>query len=466
LTEKSVHLKLIIENFGPFEHAEIEYRPLTIIIGRNSVGKSLLLYLTWALSISTPQFEVIEKYLTLEEGQQLVKSYENIIKGLKDSKDIENYIKDFVRIFLKLLPNMCLDSLKSSLKKVFNIDNTRELVREGSDNAKIMLEGNLGAYLIIKLGDDIEILDHYMAIEDYLCEIKFRAHDQNTISFEGFHIHTRLTVSNLADLLKLTFTVISDYLAHIFPLFFLPEDMSALLVDGRAGIVRTLLSPYIQHLLTGRGLFYPDLKLSDLYYYLAELLYKNRIRIEMVKNLLRELGCSIRPVFEGGTVKIYVDTWSRKSLRFERAPSGIREILLVSLALASEENPKLILIEEPEAHLHPRAQKIFAKIIARSINMLNKFIIFTTHSDYIIYSLSNLVALSSIRSVEKLKELGYEEHEAIEPEKIAVYLIRQEQDKSIVEKLNVTSEGIPEEDFAEIAAEITDERARIYFMRK
>jgi len=461
-----VNPKLIIENFGPFEHAEIEYRPLTIFVGRNSVGKSLLLYLTWALSISAPQFEVFERYLTLDESRMIVKLYESIIKSLRKGDDIDSYVKDFMRIFLKLLPSAFLESLRNSLRMVFNVDNLRELVREGTESARVTLEGGLGSCLTVKVKDDVELVDHYMAVDDYLCEVTFKAYSNNTIFFKGARLRAILSISSLADLLKLTFIVISDYLAHLFSLFFLPEHMSALLVDGRAGIARTLLSPYVQNLLIGRGLFYPDLKLSSLYFQLAEQLYEGRIRIEVSEDLLKELGCNVRSVLEGGTFKIYVDTWSRKSLRFERAPSGVREILLVSLALASEENPKIILIEEPEAHLHPRAQKIFAKVVARSINMLNKFIIFTTHSDYIIYSLSNLVALSGMRSKEKLKELGYEEHEVIEPNKVAAYLIRQENDKSIVERLNVTSEGIPEEDFAEIAAEITDERARIYFMRK
>ena len=39
--------RVVVENFGTFEHAEIELKPLTIFVGRNSVGKSVLLYLLW-----------------------------------------------------------------------------------------------------------------------------------------------------------------------------------------------------------------------------------------------------------------------------------------------------------------------------------------------------------------------------------------------------------------------------------
>jgi len=49
----SKDIVVTVEDFGPFEHAEIKLKPLTIFIGRNSVGKSMLMRLLWALA-STP----------------------------------------------------------------------------------------------------------------------------------------------------------------------------------------------------------------------------------------------------------------------------------------------------------------------------------------------------------------------------------------------------------------------------
>jgi predicted ATPase len=36
-------ITLKIEDFGPFESAEVRLKPLTIFIGRNSVGRSMLM---------------------------------------------------------------------------------------------------------------------------------------------------------------------------------------------------------------------------------------------------------------------------------------------------------------------------------------------------------------------------------------------------------------------------------------
>ncbi|NPA22903.1 MAG: AAA family ATPase [Crenarchaeota archaeon] len=37
--------RLFIENFGPFEKINLEIKSLTLFIGRNSVGKSMILCL-------------------------------------------------------------------------------------------------------------------------------------------------------------------------------------------------------------------------------------------------------------------------------------------------------------------------------------------------------------------------------------------------------------------------------------
>ena len=51
-----VRVVVAVRDFGPFEQASLELKPLTVIVGRNSVGKSMLAYLVWALAISMADF--------------------------------------------------------------------------------------------------------------------------------------------------------------------------------------------------------------------------------------------------------------------------------------------------------------------------------------------------------------------------------------------------------------------------
>lgn len=53
------HLRIALRNYGPFREGELEVKPLTIIIGTNSSGKSMLAYLLWSLYIAMPDFSVL-----------------------------------------------------------------------------------------------------------------------------------------------------------------------------------------------------------------------------------------------------------------------------------------------------------------------------------------------------------------------------------------------------------------------
>ena len=61
------------------------------------------------------------------------------------------------------------------------------------------------------------------------------------------------------------------------------------------------------------------------------------------------------------------------------------------------EKGDLLIIEEPEAHLHPENQRILVKYIVRAVNKGLK-VMLTTHSDYVIEQFNNFVRLASIDS--------------------------------------------------------------------
>jgi len=82
----------------------------------------------------------------------------------------------------------------------------------------------------------------------------------------------------------------------------------------------------------------------------------------------------------------------------------------------------LIIIDEPELNLHPDNQIILTRIFARLINAGFRLLV-STHSDYIVRELNNLIMLSSQNEdiTELRKRFGYKESEKIMSNEVSAY---------------------------------------------
>ena len=82
---------------------------------------------------------------------------------------------------------------------------------------------------------------------------------------------------------------------------------------------------------------------------------------------------------------------TKEEIRLTQASSMVTEIAPLVLYLRSLVQPgDTLIIEEPEAHLHPGAQADIAVILARLVRAGVKVII-TTHSDWLLQEIGNLI---------------------------------------------------------------------------
>ncbi len=446
--------KIIVKDFGPFEYADLTLKPLTILIGRNSVGKSMLSYLVWALASLMPNFEKLAEVLTKDEDiDELAKE---IVSSVGRGVNPREKFKELLRMHIEAFPEAITSGLEEVLQKTFT-SRLSGLVREGAERAVVSIVGP-HANLELELRDEgIRVLSYEPYIR-FVEELEVSVPRPNLLRITSLGKHlVDSPLTSISDLASVILKLLADYIIASFYPFF-TFILTALLPDSRAGISRTLLKPYIRPTLV-KGISYVDEQFIDLYFKLAEFINEGSVDIELLKPLLNELGCDLEVVFEGGVYNVYVGTWTGKRLPLPQAPSGIRESLTVALALASKREPELVIIEEPEAHLHPRAQYVFSRLLIRSINEMGKFVILTTHSDYVLYSINNLISLA--QTLSKVKELGYLESEVISPDKVAAYLVKAEGSKAVLESLSIDSYGIPEDEFAKVSEELLEERSRI-----
>lgn len=124
----------------------------------------------------------------------------------------------------------------------------------------------------------------------------------------------------------------------------------------------------------------------------------------------------------------------------------------------------LLILEEPESHLHPAAQLQLARGIARLVNAGVQVLI-TTHSSDFKGQIDNLLSMSNV-SKETAESQGLDPEDCLDPEQVSAYGFRIDphQAGSVVYPLPVGSDvGIEDEEFLPIA-EVLYEQA-IQFQR-
>ena len=168
------------------------------------------------------------------------------------------------------------------------------------------------------------------------------------------------------------------------------------------------------------------------------------------------LAPDLRFRFDGGEVPI------------ESASSSVGELAPLFVYLREVVRPgDLLIIEEPEAHLHPENQRLiarlFAKLVSEGLNM-----IITTHSDFLLEELHNLVLAHGLDERDSKRALGEYHDCTLPPDDVGVFLFSRPTNRkgefvgSRIRELKVTAEdGIPSDEFTRVFEEMYNDSVRI-----
>jgi len=446
--------ELWINSWGPIEEGSISVKPLTVFIGPNNTGKSYTAMLYYGIMrglqtiLGGPNLSIIVLQIIVDSVLQHLE--EKLISGRRDL--IEQITLEAINEYLEDGSKAVL----SSLERTFS-SKLENLVKQGSQRAEVSfrihgkssrVEGSLtiasGGYdarLSIKVAEDLmkELFKEPAPLADILSAIR---DDLPSVSAGIYYLP-----ASRSGVLQSYKTIASAILsaAPIIPL-------RGAEIPGVSGPIADFLTAMINI-----GVKIPEKRsegVGEVLRYLEEEILGGEVLLETEEAYGVKFASSILYKFGG------------RSIPITGASSSVGELSPLAIFLKYLVRPgDTLIIEEPEAHLHPRAQVRMARLISLMVNKLGLSLIITTHSPELLAALNELIALSTLEDKD-IDELGYKRELAIHPDTIAVYRFRREAKGAWVERLNITDEGIPEDEFLEVSKELYESSMKIYYKRQ
>jgi len=155
---------------------------------------------------------------------------------------------------------------------------------------------------------------------------------------------------------------------------------------------------------------------------------------------------------------LYQAEGSKAPLPYHVASSLVGELSPIIIFLRSKIRYRSVIIEEPEAHLHPAMQKRFACALSRIVSR-GVPVWCTTHSETVFQQVNNLIKLNSHPDRKQLMtKYGYSDDDLLAPDQVRAYeFVTNAQGKSEVKPLEQTQDGFAVPTFNRALIELNEE---------
>jgi hypothetical protein len=436
---------LTVENLGPLKQASIDLsKELIVLAGPNNTGKTYMAWTAFGLHRQWP-------------FKQLLKFFEPIMDDMLVRGASELDITHFMRDHGQQLGEILAHAYAEQFPRDFGVEsdhfrNTRLALHFNADQLHgglpklvfFVLAGHLGGlyrtsghslrFLMFGPSEPESTVEDIRRIETQLRDGTFSPDAFPPLAFSEYARSIRrdtLVFALTRILTDMVFPPCTIFPAERIATSLFARELSA----GRTELVDELLeraaSPGTEDaeaaldLLRKRAQRYP-LPIRASLRMAMDLERASREHSEFA-----DLAADIERAIMGG--KVTLSEYGQIAFAPDSAPEtriGVHVTASVVKSLSSlvfhlrhqaREGERLI-IDEPELNLHPDNQRKMARLLVKAVNRGLRIMV-STHSDYLIRELNNLVMLSQPgEAIARVRgELGYSDSELLAPDKLGVY---------------------------------------------
>lgn len=390
--------KIIIKNFGPITEAEIELKKSVVLIGEQASGKSTIAKLIYYFkSLREDLFNKI--YNQSSEAEFFDFDYvQSLIfparEKFYDFFGSTHHMKNFEIVFYY--------STESNKYLELTLNKNKKLHPKFSNEFKL---GELGS--------------HIRGIRNLLPENIDR---ENASEILAYNQEKLKYAERLSYLLKDTFCCDQDDNLFIVAgrnatVGYSESFEKQFLINAhlqyeesykkkQQTIDETLMLDFMDRVVSMKGMFK---KFGDFENYSKAIEVSKESELIIVINKINDI-LKGKYLIDNYGEKIEFDSKTKEHVYLSNASSGQQEVIriLQDIFLSVAQNKKILrIVEEPEAHLFPMAQKRVIELLVQMVNRnKNNQIIITTHSPYILTVFNNL--LFAQRVITKNPELESE----------------------------------------------------------
>ena len=470
-------MKFEVHKLARIEDATLEIKDLTIFVGKNSTNKSYSAHIVYMLNKILSKFSddkhgrnsyiraLLNKYIKDENTHELIKKIkelEPLVLNREDEIQIDydeyqleyrrevtyDFSKFDVTLLIENIEKFILSNILEELNLSFNANRTI-LSNITLLNCKV-LEKVIFKNKKITINNDDEEFDYFIVLQTIFRRVMQEISNQKA-SKEEFYFPASRTGFILA-----FDEIVSGVLRDRFGGQPTATKLTEPTIDFISGFSDIKSGKFGDEISFLRHSLFDDIdnsskkKMKNLFEFIENRIIKGKI-VEENK--------------EQNYTQFYLQPVNSEKLELHLTSSATVELLplVIFLKHFSKIKDRLLVIEEPEAHLHPKAQIEMARLLVMLVNAGAKVLV-TTHSDYILNEISNCIKLSEANdhNVENyIKKHKLSTDTIINKDRVASYLFKDVDGTTEVKHLPIDKYGIANDNFDEILDELLDRTEEI-----